>query len=489
MIRNESYSKEAREFPGGRLPGRAVFARIAIALILLVLGSEALAAGTAANTQLQNTVTVNYDNIAGTPQTAVTASVTITVNLVQAIPSISINSTTPSTLTNIAEGQTVTVNYQVTSNSNGPDSYDLNLTESTASGFLSATNSAYASTNTTIPNTGTIATLGATTVGTASLTFSNTAGAGSNQCVYPGTDVCAIEVPNDGANNGTVNGIAVAAEVKINNGTTSVYCTVASVTDTNGGAPYIPTTQGSTITVQNCYADAAQTAPLGSTFAIARGNSIYQTTAVTVTYTMGTLSGGSSDTTTISVQAQTTTGSNQSAAVTTAITVNAPSLVIHKFVRNTSGSGNPASCPTTGYACLVANGQTYYASGVTANPGNTLEYAVLVENQASNVKNVVLTDPLVTFTSYVALSAGLIDSGTVAGCAGGTCTVTNTAGHVFTNVADDTLATVGDFGGINASTVTIYAGVGGDESAAAGSKGGSIAAGDVSVGFYQATLQ
>ena len=114
---------------------------------------------------------------------------------------------------------------------------------------------------------------------------------------------------------------------------------------------------------------------------------------------------------------------------------------------------------------------------------------MLVENQASDVKNVVLTDPLVAFTSYVALSAGLIDSGTVAGCAGGTCTVTITAGHAFANVADDTLATSNDFGGISGGTVTIYAGVGGNEAAAAGSKGGTVAAGDVSVGFYQATVQ
>jgi hypothetical protein len=150
-----------------------------VILTLCAMGQSALAAGTAANTQLQNTVTVAYDNLASVAQTPATATAVITINLIQAAPTLTLNSTDPAdTSANISEGQDVTINYQVTSNANGPDNYEIDFTEvlttlgaSTIAGGL--------------PETVALNALGATTVGAAQ-TFDNS-GSAAGDCVFPGT--------------------------------------------------------------------------------------------------------------------------------------------------------------------------------------------------------------------------------------------------------------------------------------------------------------
>ncbi|MEM7363961.1 MAG: hypothetical protein AAF525_08035 [Pseudomonadota bacterium] len=444
--------------------------KVGLGLMVLMLTPAALAAGTAANTQLQNEVTVNFDNLAGVAQTAVTANVTITINLVQATPSISINSTTPAdTTTDISEGQVVSVFYQVQSNANGPDTYEINFTEA-----LTDLNGSTI-TEGLLPQTRTIGNLGASNVGVATALTDAT-------CVLPGATMCDLELPNDNGDVGfsDVNGIAAGDTVAINStidaDVTTLFCTVDSIDDANEGSPYEPGVTASSITISACAADLAGTAPTlaDNDFDLAIGDDVLETAEFQVDFTMGTLTGGTAGSTTVSAIADTTTGSNPSANVDQLINVDPVTLTVTKYVRNVDTSEVGAG------GSLVANGNTYYITGITAAPTQTLEYAVLVQNDGGPVQDVIITDPLVPFTTYVATSAGLIDQGTIAGCPA--CVVTTTGS--FATVVDDTLVNAADIGGDNAGTITIYAGTGGSETG----DGGAIAVGEVTVGFIQVTV-
>lgn len=448
--------------------------KVGLGLMVLMLTPAALAAGTAANTQLENTVTVNFDNLAGVAQTAVTSSVTITINLVQAAPTIAINSTSPAdTTTGISEGQVVSVFYQVQSNANGPDSYEINFTEALTD--LNGTSI----TEGTLAQTRNIGNLGASTVGVA-------AALDASVCLLPNAGQCSIELPNDNADfdGGDVNGLAVGDIVVLVSPTegASLFCEVDAIDDSNEGSPYEPGTVASSISVDNCAADLLGTpfVPGDGFFNLAVGDDVLETAEFQVDFTMGTLTGATQGTTTVTAIADTDTGSNPSGAVNQLINVDPPSLEVTKYVRNV-GTGQVGGGNT-----LTANGNTYYSTGITAAPTETLEYAIVVENTGgSGVQDVIITDPLVPFTTYVAVSAGLIDQGTGAGCPA-TCVVTTTG--TFATVTDDTLETATDIGGDDSGTITIYAGVGGDEVFGGPGTGGTIAAGEVTVGFIQVTV-
>ncbi|XOV89366.1 MAG: hypothetical protein ACFHX7_05615 [Pseudomonadota bacterium] len=65
--------------------------RIGLGLLVAAFAGQALAAGTASQAQLRNTVTVTYDSLTATGLTA-TDSVIVTVNLLPAIPAIAYDS-------------------------------------------------------------------------------------------------------------------------------------------------------------------------------------------------------------------------------------------------------------------------------------------------------------------------------------------------------------------------------------------------------------
>ena len=101
-------------------PGKVQLGLLAFALAA-VLATQAQAS-TASNTTITNTATVNYNDAGGTPQTAVTATATVTVNLVQS----AVVLTSPGNQT-ISQGGIATLTYTITGTANGPDSYNLTI--------------------------------------------------------------------------------------------------------------------------------------------------------------------------------------------------------------------------------------------------------------------------------------------------------------------------------------------------------------------------
>src|SRR5438067_12182349 len=93
----------------------------AVALIGAALSfAPAALASTAANTSITNTATVNYNDAGGVAQTAVTATVSVTVTLVPSAVTLS----SPAHQT-IAQGTSDTLTYTITSTANGPEHYNL----------------------------------------------------------------------------------------------------------------------------------------------------------------------------------------------------------------------------------------------------------------------------------------------------------------------------------------------------------------------------
>ena len=439
--------------------------------ILMVAGESALAAGTAANAILQNTAQVDYNNTAGNNAQSATATSTITVNLVQAAPLVAFNDpTTTADLANLSEGQSISVFYDVTSNANGPDSYDIATVDTATSNY---TTSAF-----TYPDNS--FSLGATSVSEA-FDVLNTAGAGAGECTTAGTGTCEISVPNDTAASGSadsiVNGIAAGDRVVLNNGTT-IACDVVSVTDTLG---VTQPTNFSTIEVNNC-------TDSGGTFSLAIGSDIFERQTIQINVVVGNLGGAGDGSSTLSTTAATTTngGANTSTADTNAVlTIKDAAVAIYKFVRNTTtpNAGDVTDPGDSSITVVTYNDgggdQTYYKSGVTADPADVLEYLVLIQHEAGNVTQLVIQDTPGIFTSYVANSIEVMDSGTIACTPDSWICDVDEFGSTISTATD---ATDGDRGRSDGSTLFIYGGSG--AAAADNAAGGTISSG-ITLGTYR----
>lgn len=161
-----------------------------LATALLAAGTLSVAsqavATTAADTTIRNSVTVNYADTAGNAQTALTAIVDVTVNLVRANPVLNApaNQSTDSA-TNAVYA------YTITTAANGLTSYALSTPLSQSAGISGSTAGASVAT----------VTLGATTV------------ASSVTIAAAGTTV--INVPRDNTADATINGLQVGDTVVI----------------------------------------------------------------------------------------------------------------------------------------------------------------------------------------------------------------------------------------------------------------------------------
>jgi len=443
--------------------------KVSLATIMLFCGSQVLAAGTASNTQLQNTVTVNFDNLGGTAQTAVTAQVIITIELIEATPTIVFSSSTPSDLSTLSEGQAISLIYTITSNANGPDDYDLDTTETTLVNYDGSTFSANID----------VGILGATTVGQAFVIL-GTLGAGAGECLAGATGNCQLVVPNDDASGGDVNGFGSGNTIVFDGGP---VCTVTSVNDAGGGnvtdLSGVLGTDFSIINFNDCDG-------LGASLTL--GQSLFERTDTTLLLTTGTITTPPADgTANINVTA-TADGGTPSAPDVTGITILASDLTVIKYVRNTD-DGAQTGTDAAPFDVLQFNGTTYYRAGITAAPGEVLEYALLMINNAGAIQGVVATDPAIAFTTYVTSATFGIqvfhtEDITDTDCVlSNECVVTNVGGS--TSNADDTLATALDIGGLAGSVITVYAGVGGNE---VGAVGGTIAIDKVSVVLYRLTV-
>lgn len=394
----------------------------------VVLAPSLAHADTAANTTLRNTVYVNYADASAVAQPQISDEVDVVVQLVVATPSL--NSPTDQT---IAPSSTAVYNYTVTSNANGPDSYTISAAVGTENNLSGST------ANTSVASV----TLGATSV-----------------AVAPGAIAAntptAILVPSDAAIGGGVNGIA-SGEVVIIGG---VRCDVTAISDL--GPTLTGAIPNSSITV-DCDAGIN---PAASAL-------IAEQRTFTLTVDPNGWTAPSNGDVTVTTSAGDTANVEADATDDTLTTVE-QLLTVTKYVRNDT-------TPVVGVGPLTVDSQTYYTSGVTGVPGDTLVYLIHVENTSTtnSATDVVISDPVPAFTTLITTSLSILDE-------------TETA----IGTLDDT-ANNGNQGEVVSNTVYLYPGNVaanlGDDTASGGGNpngdGGTMAPNSSAYGLFSVTVQ
>lgn len=336
-----------------------LLAQLALLGLMLCL-STPVWANLAANTQILNKATLSYWD--GTQTKTSDSSVTVTVALVCAAPTILAGP--PRTTSYNGPATTLTDSFLITATSNGPDTYNLSATVS-------------GSTNTTgptaVPVTATVS-LGATVT---------TTGVGS-------PDTTHIVVPFDGTEDGFVNGISVGSTVVISG-------QGREVTAINEYPLNPPTTTRAYAVIT---LNSALSGVPSSGVVVGEQKTVY------TTVTAGTITTSGTDVT-VSDTMTATSCSGSGAAITSDAVLNtftSGSGLLTKKVRNvTSPSG-------TGQATNFG-GNDYYPEGVTANPGDVLEYILISSTtSAGSVSAAVVTDAIPT--AYVTFKTGVYSGGT-----------------------------------------------------------------------------
>ncbi len=383
-------------------------------------------ASTAANTTITNTVTVNYTDAGNNAQAPLQSSVSITVNLVASAPLLS----SPANIDPSTESTLNQLSYVITGTANGPDTYDFSSADTRTNMNADASFST--------PSV----TLGGTTAAAAI-----SIGASS------------ITVPYDGVVNANINGIVAGDLIVIDPTGAAEVVEVDSVDESNGPA-------GNTVTIN-------LVAP--TTAAHGYGVIIGERSTVLVDVTTSTVTAGTSGTHSVVTTATSQTAPNPATSQSTAtvITVRRPALTVTKYVRNTSTAAfNP------GVADITVNTVDYYASGVSGNPGDTMQYLIVIDNStagAGTANNIVVSDPVPQFTTFVGTSVQLDATGTGA------------------FVAHDETADDGDAAELDTTgngTLYVYAGSGGDDTTAGAGNGtgGTLLASEISYVIFQVTI-
>ena len=272
-----------------RVTSKAGLAAVALIGAALSFAPAALAS-TAANTSITNTATVNYNDAGGVAQTAVTATVSVTVTLVPSAVTLS----SPANQT-IAQGTSATLTYTITSTANGPDTYNL-------SSVVTPTNAS--SVTPTLPaSTG----LGGSTIAVATVA----------------TDT-SITVPYDGnVSNAAVNGFVVGSTIVVGGNA----LTITTITKNAGANTTVIGLSGQ----------------VGSV--VAAGQIVGERKTFTETVPSGTVATGASGSQSVSTTAVSATSgaATTTQATPTVITVNRPALTVSKFVSTDGGATFAAS--------------------------------------------------------------------------------------------------------------------------------------------------
>lgn len=399
-------------------------------LYAAVLAAGALAgagqafATTAADTTIHNQVTVNYADAAGTAQTALTAQVDVMVNLVRANPILS----APADKTTDSATNAV-YSYTITNAANGVATYGLSAPLAQSAGISAST------ATTSVASV----TLGATTV--ASAVTINAAGS------------TVITVPQDNTSDASINGLSVNDIVVISG---QVFQVTAIGADTSGAGTTTITVNGN-----------------GTALTATAGTLIAERQSFTMTVDPGPVTATGNQTVTTTTTATDSVDNTKTSNDVTVTTVNNVSLAVQKLVRNinyAAGAGGNAA----GVGGVTYNGNTYYVSGVTGNPGEVLEYMIVVSNAtgAADATGVKIADPIPPFTTYKPNTMQLSNDATAPA-------VLNDSG------AD------GDAGETDGISVFFYPGSGGSDGPATGTNdgtGGTMAASDVSHALFQVTI-
>ncbi len=329
-----------------------------ISLLLIGLAavfSQGAMALTPADARLTNTASIDFDGN-GAP---ITAEVTVTVQLVTAAPTLV---TTPSATANVTSGGQYQVTYEVISNANGNDDYDVTFAQTNNN--LSGTTAAGAA-----PNP--VTDLGATAFvvdGTASDTI--------------------LTVPSDGnSGDSQVNGIAVGDVVRI----AGTDYDVTSITDNGPGSPT------STITID---LEGVPTGGLAAGTSV--GDPIQEVQSFTVTIAnVGTPTGAATIDLTTTVEVDDTPAQNDSFAVTITVL----DVTFTKYVRNvTTPANNVGTVDISVNTDGIAGDEDFYSDtgDVLVDPGDRIEYLLVIEapSGGSPINNVIVSDTLPAFTAY-----------------------------------------------------------------------------------------
>lgn len=384
---------------------------------------------TAANTQIINNASMSYNDGTST-KTAVAVPVMVTVSLIQGQPTVTKgpDQTTPYTGINTPLTNTFTI---TASNTNGPDTYSLTPA---ITATLNATGSSVTVASITPlsgPQTSPVL-LGATVT-------------------LVGSTATVLNVPaDDNSGDSQVNGIAVGDWIVVN-GDSANPRQVSAISD--------PATGTATMTVSPALTDGAPAAGLLAA----------EQKTVTVTVNSGTITtAGQSIIITKHLTITSTTDPTKT-AVTTDITDTYTSglATLAKYVRNVD---RVPTMTGTGVK-LTYNAIDYWPSGITAKPGEVLEYILVASNSGTgSVSASAITDTLPT--TYVTLKTGVY-----AGLADFTYYNESNTPSYLTAAAGDDAATFAT------PTLTINVGSG-----ATSALGGTIASGAAVRALYRVTV-
>jgi hypothetical protein len=441
------------------------FFRLALVAVTLLATSQVFA-NLAATHIIRNEVSVDFSDAASVFVATVTASTDITVNLVAAAPDAVLDAGASSALSAVSTNGTATLIFNVTSNANGLDTYEM---ESEAyTGGASGNGESATSGPNTVALGGSTATATVTTFDITDQTDGTAAGT-------------AIVVPaDDDGSDANINGFAQGDLIVLgtDSGTFDIVCTVNDLTQPTAGNE---ANASATIWVDQC--------SVGTAHTLASGDQLGERGTITIDITVGTIAG----TLDFDADIDYVGGITGTTVTQVVITVVATDLNVYKFVRNTDAGENP-TCAATALNCLVVDGVTYYSTGVTANPGHTLQYAILLFNAGTSAVRVIqVTDDIAAFTTFDTGTIDLVSRGTAddgGDCetvaASGTCTVTNT------EIPATALASDGagdDYGAIVTNTVTVSGGHDGSGAAVATEIiGGELGVAEVSVVMFSVTL-
>jgi len=431
--------------------------------------AQAALAGSAGNTIVRNTITVNYSDAKGNAQSAVSASVDITVTTVAATPTVL--SFTPSPGNTDGTGATQAYTVRVRTNSNGPGSVSF----ATADG--SFTNLAAGA----VPSVPGNVFLGSTVIDPSETKK------GTAQTVAAAAAIT-FAVPNDGGvptanaasggttGDGVLNGLVATDIVYLTDGTAYFGpFTVSAVSDPAVGTS--ATAVPGSVTLTN------NTGAAIGPFTPQYGWQIVEAKDVTVTVTQGvipfaTAQNASSWVTTVSA----TMGAAAAGTGTVTTNAHAGKIAIAKYVRNVTSAvtGSGAFTPPV---TLNGAANTFYTSGVSGKPGDVLEYlAVLTDTGTGNSTAVYATDVTPTYSTLIsATSYGGATSGQIFAHARFNATETdlkrdNSGGAANVAYGSATGTSAG-------STMTFYLGTGASTSA-----GGAVSTGQAVYLIYQVKI-
>jgi uncharacterized repeat protein (TIGR01451 family) len=332
------------------------------AAVLLALGSlisvGVAQADTAAGTTLTNSVSVSYDDAGGTSQTAVTDSVDVTVALV---PSVAWSNTPTGQTTNSGTALPGSYNITLTNTGNGSDTYTITSAQTTTCG-AALTDHGFTASDTT---------LGATV----------SSGAG----VFGG-GVTTIPVSNL-----TLTDFAIGNDVLIG---TNTYSVAAGTTATSLVVEDSATGTGTADASADVTAAGVQ---IGETAVVSfGGGTAGNLTGVASCDHVHVLTATGEDSATNPLLTTNPQASANATAFNT--TVEGALVTVNKFVRNVTTPGRIVAAAT---ADFTWDALAYHATAeVMANPGEILEYVVVVRNAGAGLStDIIFQDTLPTFTS------------------------------------------------------------------------------------------